>query len=85
MTKSWSARCQVVKENKMRCSNSAWVRVDGIELCRLDFNWWLGSVKEDKIKEATIVLLPEYANERRDLDMIIKFHTTKGMPNARIN
>lgn len=70
-------RCQVIKDNHMRCSNKAWVFIGGLELCKLHYNFWMGCSTQEQIESEKAELLPGCEHEQKDLDKIIKFHTTR--------
>jgi hypothetical protein len=56
----------------MQCTNTAYVTVNGIHLCRLDFNWWIGAQEPESIGSNAIEVVD--ANDQSDLNKIIQTH-----------
>jgi len=65
-------RCQAMKENSLQCTNAAFVKVNGIAYCRLDFNWLVGQKKLDLSPESLAnSVFPINPEDQKDVDKII--------------
>lgn len=64
-------QCQATKSNRMQCTNAAFVSVNGIHYCRLDFNWLVAQQRDgltfDNLEAQIFPLDP---NDQKEVEKI---------------